>query len=692
MGNSVFRSGGLLLSVNRDNAKLSESTASKIETIFDVLRANPKISIQRLEALLLQIPKHENILNAHDNLGYYNLLQKSVELNHIDLVKWILTTRPHIDLNRYSCSLPLHIACLKGHEELVELLIKYGARLDTEARMCFPGPHQDNCEEKCKYKNDPDNVVCERSNTKLQNCISYAIDGDQVNVLNILSQKMEEPWALFRGRKPLLLLHLACEKGAWRCVQHLVTTRSDEINLLKDEFYPIHYAVLHDSKFLELLIANGAYLNVRTSTQQMTLLHVVILTARKNADDTLNTLKILLEHGCKELINAPDYLGTTPLNAIIIRYALEEARYGYDKWSKYEVLNLVRFLLQNGARISINQPGNSALACVFRHIRDWEVCYELVNMMFKEETYADPNLVGRDGSSPLMVCLVPLINKDPLHSFTHSMKVFYLNCIRLLLQHGANPNCSYRSNLTPLHILIFTVSENFTVSVNCDIQKRANFDFIKNILILLLQHGLDCKRAVHPHQSIVEMVQNVRRCTDVLCIYELLLLILQYGGDANIALHNSKTPGSIINEALSFESGSGSGSNSNNAGSSSQIRHLQVSNNILFYFIMLIMRKEFILTDPDKNYLKIINLFYATMRHDVLYSCLKSLHNLFIVQVPTKSTEYLINYIESLYRKPRSLKELCRVTIYESLSYKLAQNINRLNMPGPIKDYVLNFE
>lgn len=50
-----------------------------------------------------------------------------------------------------------------------------------------------------------------------------------------------------------------------------------------------------------------------------------------------------------------------------------------------------------------------------------EVCYELVNMLIKEE--ADPNMVGRDGSSPLMVCLVPLINKDPLHSFTHSMKV-----------------------------------------------------------------------------------------------------------------------------------------------------------------------------------------------------------------------------------------------------------------------------
>lgn len=357
-------------------------------------------------------------MNIHDSLGY-NLLQKSVGLNHIELVKWILA-RPHTDVNRFPCSLPLHIACLKGHIECAELLLKHGARLDTEARMCFPGLHSHNCEEMGKYKGEPDSVVCERPTTKLQNAVSYSIDGDQINVLNILSQKMEEPWGvLFRGRKPLL--HLACERGAWKCVQQLVTTRSDEINLMKDEFYPIHQAVLHDGRFLDLLIQHEAITTVRTSTQQMTLLHVVILTARKSADDTLNTIRILLERGCKELINAPDYLGNTPLHAVIVRYALEEARYGYDKWSKYDILLLVRFILQNGAKQSINQPGNSALACVFRHIRDWEVCYELVNMLIKED--GDPNIVGRDGSVPLMVCLVPLINKDPLHSFTHTMKV-----------------------------------------------------------------------------------------------------------------------------------------------------------------------------------------------------------------------------------------------------------------------------
>lgn len=85
------------------------------------------------------------------------------------------------------------------------------------------------------------------------------------------------------------------------------------------------------------------------------------------------------------------------------------------------MLHIVRYLLQNGAAPSINQPGNSALACVLRHVRDWEFRYELLDMLLSHG--GNPNIVGRDGSVPLMVCLVPLINKDPLHHFTHNMKV-----------------------------------------------------------------------------------------------------------------------------------------------------------------------------------------------------------------------------------------------------------------------------
>lgn len=86
----------------------------------------------------------------------------------------------------------------------------------------------------------------------------------------------------------------------------------------------------------------------------------MIFIARKSADDTLSMIRILLERGCKELINEPDSLGNTPLHALLVRYALEEARYGFQKWNKWDILSLVRFLLQNGAKASINQAGKWA--------------------------------------------------------------------------------------------------------------------------------------------------------------------------------------------------------------------------------------------------------------------------------------------------------------------------------------------
>ena len=46
-------------------------------------------------------------------------------------------------------------------------------------------------------------------------------------------------------------------------------------------------------------------------------------------------------------------------------------------------------------------------------------------MLLTEGGY--PNVEGRDGSVPLMVCLVPLINKNLLHHFTHTMKVINNN-------------------------------------------------------------------------------------------------------------------------------------------------------------------------------------------------------------------------------------------------------------------------
>ena len=75
---------------------------------------------------------------------------------------------------------------LFSYEDVVELLLKHGARVDVEARMCWPGPHQQNCEERCRHSRPRNEIMnnC-RSFDKLQCAIYYAIDGDQVRLLFI---------------------------------------------------------------------------------------------------------------------------------------------------------------------------------------------------------------------------------------------------------------------------------------------------------------------------------------------------------------------------------------------------------------------------------------------------------------------------------------------------------------------------
>ena len=129
----------------------------------------------------------------------------------------------------------------------------------------------------------------------------------------------------------------------------------------------------------------------------------------------------------------------------------------------------------------------------------------------------DPNVEGRDGSVPLMVCLVPLVNRDPLHHFNHNMKICYLNCVRILCKYGANPNCSNRSDLTPLHVLVFMASEN--IALNKENEKEQGFEFVRNLLTLLLQHGLDPNQKFSQRSSHI-LLRYIYVITEIKIIFE----------------------------------------------------------------------------------------------------------------------------------------------------------------------------
>lgn len=655
---SFFQTGGHLLS-----SSVSENTRRLVLALLEEMRSKETTHIHwsAIESYLVQIPKGENILSVMgpDN---YNLLQRAISFDCVELVRWILSRG--CDVNRGVCSLPLHIAALQGNEEIVELLLKHGARVDSEARMCFPGAHNQVCE-LCNSVGA--GASTDRNSERLQSAEYYAIEGDHANILELLLAQGEDGWLPWQQKRPLL--HLACERGAWNCVRFLVAERSEELNRCYDEYYPIHQAALRDKKFLELLIQCGAEVTARTTTQQLTVLHVVLLLSKKSAEETLSVLRVLQEHGCRDLINEPDSLGNTPLHVLIVRYALEESRYGYQDprpWTKWDMLHLVRYLLQSGAGPSINRPGNSALACVLRHVRDWEFRYELLDMLL--QSGGDPNCVGRDGSAPLMVCLVPLINKDPLHCLSHTKKVFYLNSVRLLCRHGANPNCRSRSNLTPLHVLVFTASEYITLNREGD--KENAFNFIGQLLTILLQHGLDpnahfSQRTQHILLALLDLVQNARQPSDLDHVCALTLALLVHGADPNVGISSSEP---II------------------CHSQSSVYLKNASNQVLYYYIQLISNKAELVGDSEERFARLVWLYYYTMDHRVLYGCLKGA----LAHVGMEPLHPRVaSVLRALYSQPRTLKQIARVGIYRALGRRVAVTVNKLNLPGPLKEYLL---
>lgn len=200
----------------------------------------------------------------------------------------------------------------------------------------------------------------------------------------------------------------------------------------------------------------------------------------------------------------------------------------------------------------------------------------------------------------------------------------------------------------------------------------------------------------------MDMVQNVRTCKDMLCIYELAKTLIQYGADPNDVLNGRATSGSaiVISEIANYGDnlmrGRGAvagvgdaAAGAFRAGGGSFRTH---SRFILFYYIILITKKEFLLCETPLTCARVIYLFYFSMNHEPLFNCLKGLHDFYMAQVPNKTTDQLISLITSLYRRPRSLKQICRQMIYRSMNNKLALNVNKLNLPGPLKDYVLNFD
>lgn len=170
----------------------------------------------------------------------------------------------------------------------------------------------------------------------------------------------------------------------------------------------------------------------------------------------------------------------------------------------------------------------------------------------------------------------------------------------------------------------------------------------------------------------MDMIHNVRDTRDIHYVYDLTLTLIQYGANPDLSLNMSEAIKNCPPQQLQST--------------------WKTKNYILYYYIMLLSRKEHLIMDPNMTFSKIIILFYLVMQHKPLFECLKILYTQQLSLVPGKTTEPLTCIIRDLYRRPRTLKQICRVTIHNYIDRKPALKVNKLNLPTQMKDYLLNFQ
>jgi hypothetical protein len=169
----------------------------------------------------------------------------------------------------------------------------------------------------------------------------------------------------------------------------------------------------------------------------------------------------------------------------------------------------------------------------------------------------------------------------------------------------------------------------------------------------------------------MDMVQNARGPSDLNHVYDLTLTLIQYGANPNMKISASESMTICPSQSSLFLKNS--------------------SNQVLYYYVIVIGRKEELLLDPQQRFARIVWLYYLSMNHLELFSCLKVLYTQQTGLIPVRGSA-LCNLVRELYSRPRTLKQICRVAIYVALRRCPGMHVNKLPLPAPLKDYILNFE
>lgn len=107
---------------------------------------------------------------------------------------------------------------------------------------------------------------------------------------------------------------------------------------------------------------------------------------------------------------------------------------------------------------------------------------------------------------------------------------------------------------------------------------------------------------------------------------------------------------------------------------------------------MMVAQKPEYMNDPEQRFASLIWLYYLCMSHDQVYCTLGSLLRAQEAGVIPMRATALFTLIKDLHSRPRTLKQMARLSFYQFLKRKPGTIVGKLVLPTPLKDYLLNFD
>lgn len=291
------------------------------------------------------------------------------------------------------------------------------------------------------------------------------------------------------------------------------------------------------------------------------------------------------------------------------------------------------------------------------------------------------------GHTPLILLMQCFLHDD-FRSLTLQAKDA-LAAVETLIKHGANVNFTDVSQGTAATLIAMICCRCLTDSLaQHDKQLQVCFAaFTDDLLRLLLSHGLDPNYSTSrtspflrggKGNSLIEFVRlaNVaKEAEDFGFIHRWLKTLLQWGADPDMEPYQSEP---VICHSQS-----------------SIFLKKQGTQPVSHYLHEARERQNLASADISGGMCALLELFYNSMDHKVLYSCLHvfqgisrfHLHDLAIAG--NNQQDDFLSTVQQMAELPRSLKQISRVAVYKALGRRIADKVDKLPIPWAVKQYLL---